>query len=86
MTIMTWSNGKGHKGRCDGGCHGAKSSKCTCICGGRFHGANHRPGGLKKALEDAGEEVLAWTRWLGAKGVEVRVVPVQFEMWGEHNA
>ena len=26
--------------RCDGVCHQAKGAKCTCICGGRYHGAS----------------------------------------------
>lgn len=26
--------------RCDGRCHNAKGTKCTCWCGGAFHGAN----------------------------------------------
>jgi hypothetical protein len=26
--------------RCDDNCHHARGSKCGCICGGKFHGAN----------------------------------------------
>lgn len=29
--------------RCDATCHSAKGTKCTCICGGKFHGASVRP-------------------------------------------
>ena len=28
-------------GRCDAKCHDAKEPKCTCICGGRNHGAGY---------------------------------------------
>lgn len=38
MTIMTVGNSEGVR-RCDGTCHNARKPKCTCICGGRYHGA-----------------------------------------------
>lgn len=38
MTIMTQGNSDGTR-RCDGTCHNARKAKCTCICGGRYHGA-----------------------------------------------
>jgi len=31
---------KSENRRCDAVCHSAKGSKCTCICGGRYHGAS----------------------------------------------
>lgn len=37
-TIMTQGNSEGTR-RCDGTCHNAKTPKCSCICGGRYHGA-----------------------------------------------
>ena len=37
MTIMTQGNSEGTR-RCDGTCHNAKHDRCTCICGGRYHG------------------------------------------------
>jgi hypothetical protein len=55
---MSWGNSDGIKGRCDAKCHGAKEPKCECMCGGAFHGAAHRPGGLDKALKDYWEPVL----------------------------
>lgn len=41
MTIITQSDSGGTR-RCDGTCHSAKTSKCMCICGGRYHGAGNR--------------------------------------------
>jgi hypothetical protein len=38
VTIMTQGNSDGTR-RCDGTCHNATKPKCTCICGGRYHGA-----------------------------------------------
>lgn len=28
-------------GRCDARCHNAKTSRCTCVCGGLNHGVGH---------------------------------------------
>ena len=58
MTIMSWGNSAGTKGRCDGRCQRAKKNKCGCMCGGQFHGANNRPGGLQQALQDHAEAVM----------------------------
>lgn len=53
MTIMT-VDGR----RCDSTCQLATSKECHCVCGGRFHGAGHRPGGVKAVL---GQQQLSWT-------------------------
>lgn len=37
-TIMTQGNSEGTR-RCDGTCHNATKPKCSCVCGGRYHGA-----------------------------------------------
>ena len=53
-TIMTQGDSDGQR-RCDATCHKAKKPKCTCICGGRYHG---------KGSSEAAQEQL--TRdWLG---------------------
>lgn len=57
-TIMAWGDSEGIKGRCDSKCHEAKEPRCECMCGGRFHGAANRPGGLEKAIEDFWEEAI----------------------------
>jgi NADH:ubiquinone oxidoreductase subunit D len=57
-TVMTWSNSGGEQGRCDAKCHTAHNAECDCMCGGRFHGAALRPGGVERAVDEYGEEVL----------------------------
>lgn len=39
--------GNGEIRRCDASCYNAKSADCTCVCGGKNHGA-----GLQKAAEN----------------------------------
>ena len=38
VTLMKAVGGKKVR-RCNGRCHDAKHDKCTCICGGKNHGA-----------------------------------------------
>jgi hypothetical protein len=57
-TIMTWETSGGKKGRCDARCHKAIHPKCACICGGRYHGSAHRPGGVEQAVKDTWEEAI----------------------------
>jgi len=57
-TLMTWETSGGKKGRCDAKCHGATGSVCRCMCGGRYHGAAHRPGGVEQAVRDTWEEAI----------------------------
>ena len=57
-TIMTWGNSEGTKGRCDAKCHGAAGPVCKCMCGGRYHGAARRPGGVEQAVRDTWEEAI----------------------------
>jgi len=42
VTIITQANGDGTTRRCDATCHNAKHARCTCICGGRYHGAGNQ--------------------------------------------
>lgn len=51
-TVLAVYNSDGCVGRCDANCHDAKSAHCTCICGGKNHGA-----GLQKAIENNHERV-----------------------------
>ena len=39
MTILTQGDSSGTTRRCDGTCHHARTPRCTCLCGGRYHGA-----------------------------------------------
>ena len=50
--------------RCDAVCHDAKGKKCTCVCSGKFHGANvRRDDGARKDIE----EILYWKKAAKAK-------------------
>ena len=40
-TVLSVYNNSGCVGRCDATCHEAKGPKCTCICGGKNHGAGY---------------------------------------------
>lgn len=59
---MSWGNSEGTKGRCDAKCHNAARPFCGCMCGGRYHGAATRDGGLERAVREHGAEVLAAAR------------------------
>lgn len=39
--ILVVGNSDGER-RCDAHCHEAREPECTCICGGRYHGAGSR--------------------------------------------
>ena len=58
MTVMTWGNSEGTQGRCDAKCHNATEDTCTCMCGGAYHGAAHREGGLEQAMQDREEQIV----------------------------
>lgn len=38
-TLIQVSNSDGIVGRCDAKCYNAEQEKCTCVCGGKNHGA-----------------------------------------------
>ncbi|MBA7701387.1 hypothetical protein ES703_110123 [subsurface metagenome] len=58
VTLMTWRSSGGEKRSCNATCHTAKLPKCVCICGGRYHGKAHQPGGVEKAVRDTWEEAI----------------------------
>ena len=55
MTLLATYNRDGCTGRCDAKCYNASDPKCTCICGGRNHGA-----GEKQAIANTKELAEAW--------------------------
>lgn len=54
-TLIAVYNSDGCVGRCDAKCYNAEHPNCTCICGGRNHGA-----GLKQAVENTRELCQDW--------------------------
>ena len=55
MVLIEVRNSEGVVGRCDAKCYNAEHPGCTCICGGRNHGA-----GLEKASENTRELAEPW--------------------------
>ncbi len=55
MVLIEVRNSDGIVGRCDAKCYEAETPGCTCICGGKNHGA-----GLKTALEKTREMAEQW--------------------------
>lgn len=74
VTVMTWGNSEGTKGRCDAKCHDAADPECHCMCRGRYHGANLRAGGLELAVRAHETEVLEGAKARArAEGLELNV-------------
>jgi len=51
------SCGGQRKRQCNASCHNARSPKCRCICGGRFHG-KAREGMLQECVKQFTKEFL----------------------------
>lgn len=64
-TLIEVRNSSGIVGRCDAKCYNAKKPGCTCICGGKNHGA-----GLQKATDNTRELAEDWLkRYAKEKGL-----------------
>lgn len=63
-TLLSWGNRSGKRGRCDARCHNAKGTACSCMCGGRYHGARAL---VARIVLEAGHEILAEARRRAAK-------------------
>ncbi len=50
VTLITVEYSSGLKRRCDSRCYNSRTSKCTCVCGGRNHGK-----GLPAAVDNTRE-------------------------------
>jgi hypothetical protein len=61
LTVMTWGNSEGIKGRCDAKCHNATCPHCDCMCGGRYHGTA-RNGTFDAVRIEQGKEILKAAR------------------------
>ena len=83
-TIMSWGNSKGTKGRCDAKCHNAAGTRCRCMCGGRFHGAAHQPGGIQGAVRKHWNEVFDEAmKQAQEHGMELKSTPYQLSLLAE---
>lgn len=54
-TLISVHTSSGCVGRCDAKCYNAETTECTCICGGKNHGA-----GLVRAVENTREMAETW--------------------------
>jgi hypothetical protein len=59
-TLFTWTTPDGRQGRCDAHCHDAKTHprRCTCICGGAFHGTK-RNGTFDRVRRLQAQQIIA---------------------------
>jgi len=55
MTLIAVYNSDGCVGRCDARCYEASDPHCTCVCGGRNHGA-----GLSRAMNNTRQMADSW--------------------------
>lgn len=84
MTVMTWGNSEGVKGRCDAKCHRATNEKCDCMCGGRYHGAGRTAGELDRRLREDGDKVLAAAEAAAKEqGFEIKTPARVLELFGQ---
>ncbi len=82
-TLMQWGNSEGIKGRCDDKCHAAKEPDCQCMCGGRFHGAHNRSGGLEAAKREYLDEVVETAKARAkAEGMDLQFVEQHLRQLG----
>lgn len=73
-TLMQWGNSDGIQGRCDDKCHSATNPHCECMCGGRFHGASLKDGGLEKQVELYQDEVVEYAnKRLQEEGLYIQI-------------
>lgn len=65
-TLISYQSSGGDQGRCDSKCYDADWDECTCICGGRNHGA-----GKEQALENTRELSQEWVDQARANGQDI---------------
>ena len=63
-TILTVGNSEGER-RCTAACQNAMRPECDCVCGGRFHGAARRPGGVAAVQREVAVELLEHVEGFG---------------------
>jgi len=78
-TLFKWASANAPARRCDAKCHNAKLPKCTCICGGRYHGCATKPGGLETARQHMKANIAYWQDQEAFAAAEQKRDPVQPE-------
>ncbi len=72
-TLIAVYNSDGCIGRCDAKCHNATQPRCTCICGGRYHGIG-AAAARANVWEITKEDIEAWIQGVDPEGNGHRVV------------
>lgn len=81
-TLIAVYNSEGCQGRCDAKCYEAQEPVCTCVCGGKNHGA-----GLQQAMNNTREYVEAWVKeYAESNGIDVTKIELaeainQLSLW-----
>ena len=76
-TLISFQSSGGDQGRCDAKCYDATEPECTCICGGRNHGA-----GKQQAIENTRDLAQSWIDRTRANGQDV--TDVQLALDAQH--
>jgi hypothetical protein len=65
-TLISYQSSGGGQGRCNAKCYDAAEPDCTCICGGRNHGA-----GKEQAIDNTRELAASWLKHARANGKDI---------------
>ena len=77
-TLISYQSSGGDQGRCDAKCYDATEPKCTCICGGRNHGA-----GKQQAIDNTRKLAGSWIEHARANGQDVSDVELAVDAMHE---
>ena len=66
VTLISYHSSGSDEGRCDSKCYDAEWDECTCICGGKNHGA-----GIEQAMDNTRELAESWVERARASGQDV---------------
>lgn len=77
-TLIAVYTSDGCEGRCDAKCYDAEWDECTCICGGRNHGA-----GKQQALDNTRELAESWIEQARANGQDITLAELAVDAMHE---
>jgi len=77
-TLISYQSSGGDQGRCDAKCYEATEPECTCICGGRNHGA-----GKQQAIDNTRALAESWIEHARANGQDVSHVELAVDAMHE---
>ena len=77
-TLISYQSSGGDQGRCDAKCYEATEPECTCICGGRNHGA-----GKQQAIDNTRALAESWIEHARTNGQDVSHVELAVDAMHE---